>query len=125
MAEFDLCFLVEKVPEFKKLVLDRLSVKDIGNLAKVDKKTLALMQKMAQRDLKKFKNFVDRLSAAKLDEIIFDPPASTVLIGRNEAMLREIENQKAHEIFHFNAWKMIKFKGRFFPTRRKKGANNY
>jgi len=119
MAEFQLSSLMEKVPEFEKLVLDRLSVKDISNLAKVNKKTFSLMERMAQRDHKKFETFVDRLSAAKLDEFIFDFNQSTFLIGENEAILRPIEDKKALEIFHFNAWKMIKF-----STGWKKAAKN-
>jgi len=88
-----------------------LSVKDICNLSKVNKKTLSLMQRMTQRDHGKFKTFVDRLSAAKLDEITLKSCWRKLLIGESDAILRPTEDDKELEIFHLNAWEMIKFTG--------------
>jgi len=68
MALFDICYLAENVPEFKRIVLDKLSVKDIHNLAKVSKKHLDLIKKMSQRDKRRFETFVDRVSKAHVEE---------------------------------------------------------
>jgi len=68
MEEFDLCHLAEVVSDFEKLALDRLSMRDICNLAKTGKKYLQLMKNLAQRDRRRFTTFEERLLKAKVEK---------------------------------------------------------
>jgi len=60
MAFLDLIHLAEILPQFEELILDRLSMKDVINLAKVNVKMMDFIAKFAATVTKKYYDLTSR-----------------------------------------------------------------